>query len=118
MQNLNLKSDTTLIGNTSDLLSMIHLVYSAQRMERMHIVASDIQPPIASGWNFGHASYGRECAYSEAAPPSAVRHQYICDGGAIGQFVYLWFETSQQTTICEVEVYGTGRFNSYRFNSM
>ena len=81
----------------------------AQRLERVHIWASDVKPPIGSGWNFGHIGYGYECAYNEGTPTSGMPTEFECDEGAIGQYIYLWFETTQYSTVCEVEVYGDGK---------
>ena len=73
----------------------------------MHIVASDIKPPLGSGWNFGHAGYGRECKFYEGTPTSGMPTTMTCDEKAIGRYIYLWFETTQYSTVCEVEVYGS-----------
>ena len=82
-------------------------IVAAQRLANVHVVASDVQPPISSGWNFGHRGYGQECRFYEGTPTSGMPTELNCQENAIGRYVYLWFETTDHSTICEVEVYGT-----------
>ena len=76
-------------------------------MEKVHIWASSIKPPIGSGWNFGHAGYGRECGWYDGTPTSGMPTTFSCDEKAIGRYAYVWFETTQYSHVCEVEIYGS-----------
>ena len=83
------------------------LTISATRMEKVHIWASSIKPPMDSGWNFGHAGYGRECSWYDGTPTIGMPTSFTCKENAIGRYAYVWFETTQYSHICEVEIFGS-----------
>ena len=84
-------------------------------MDYVHIWASDVKPPIASGWAFGHMGYGRECGFFAGTPESGMPTEFECEEDAIGRYGYLWFETTQYSHVCEVEIYGLRKYMLCQF---
>ena len=85
------------------------LVVSADRLANFIVFATNSEPQTGSSLAEVQSDGYNECGQYSGTPPGGQFVTVTCDSGSIGQYVFIYLPTSNYLTICEVEVYHTGK---------
>ena len=74
-------------------------------MKDFHVKVTDVRTPIGSGYDLDHYIF-RKCGQYAGTPEPSSPAEIKCGDEAIGQYVYVHVDGTNQLQFCEVEIFG------------